>query len=91
MANQEFFLSAMMDELLPQLTVKNTNDPIQNSQVNYCKANEYFDCKAPDSSIQKRCKYYIESFGGERCIFLNTQQCCENPEAQRNTRYFESE
>ena len=86
MGNQEFLLSAMMDELLPQLIINNKQDPIQRPLVNYCKANEYFDCKAPDSTIQKSCKYYVESFGGEHCIFLNTHQCCENPEAQRNAR-----
>ena len=91
MGNQEFLLSAMMDELLPQLIIKSTPDPIKSPQVNYCKANEYFDCKASDSTIQKTCKFYIESFGSESCIFLNAHQCCENPEAQRHARSFGSD
>ena len=86
MGNQEFLLSAMMDELLPQLIIKSPQDQIQRPLVNYCEANEYFDCMAPVSAIQKSCKFYIESFDGEQCIFLNTHQCCGNPEAQRNAR-----
>ena len=86
MGNQEFFLSAVMDELLPQLIIESKQDPIQNTKENYCKANEYFDCMAQDPRIQYTCKYYIESFGNPHCIFLNTHHCCENPEAQRNAR-----
>ena len=86
MGNQGFLPSAMMDELLPQLIIKSTQDSIQRPLINYCKGNDYFDCTAPDPTIQKSCKYYIESFGGERCIFLNRYQCCENPDAQQNAR-----
>jgi hypothetical protein len=90
MGNQEFYLSAMMDELLPQLIIKSAPDPIKSPQVNYCRANEYFDCQATDSAIQKSCKYYIESFSGGYCIFLNMHQCCDNPEAQRHARALDS-
>ena len=70
--------------------MKKEKIPKQSSQVNYCKANEYNECKAQNPTIQKNCKYYIESFSGERCIFLNTYQCCGNPDAQRSARYFET-
>ena len=86
MGNQDYFLSAMMDELLPQLMIESAPDQKQSPEVNYCNANEYFDCMAPDPTIQNSCKYYIVSFGNARCIFLNTHHFCENPEAQRKAR-----
>jgi len=91
MSNPEFLLSASMDELLPQVVLrkednKKKEDFGENRRENFCSTDVISICSSENISNQKHCKFYTKSFCGDHCMFFNSQQYCDNPEAQRQAR-----
>lgn len=87
MDSQDIPMSAMMDELLPRTMMENEKNYLQGPRGNLCESNLIFACRATDTRMQIYCRYFIEAFHNERCIFCNSAWCCENPEAQKNASH----
>lgn len=89
-SNPDYLLSAMLDELLPQMNNQedeNGNDvvSIRSPQENFCETNVISVCNASDEDMQKHCSFYAKPTFGDHCMFLHSEQFCDNPKAQEYT------
>ena len=90
-SNPEYLLSAMMDELLPQMITGKRgkgNEVVimQSPRVNFCEAKVISVCNAIEKNMQKSCKFYDRASYGDQCMFFHSDEFCDNPEAQEHAR-----
>ena len=89
-------LSAMKDELCPQVVIRNRGKRkvvvfMQGLRVNFCETNVMSFCNASEKNIQKHCRFYGKSSYGDHCMFINYDQFCDNVEAQKHARDLEKD